>query len=98
VSGSDIGSRQENLVDTFVMLRNSWLILDMAGAVFVTGIAVNIAGAIPWPQMATPVLFACGYVSFACASCATPDHRRIACCLRVQPGSQPVLMLVQACT
>ncbi len=32
-------------MDTFVMLRNSWLILDMAGAVFVTGIAVNIAGA-----------------------------------------------------
>ena len=33
-------------MDTFVMLRDSWLILDMAGAVFVTGIAVNIAGAV----------------------------------------------------
>ena len=32
-------------MDTFVMLRNSWLILDMNAAVFVAGIAVNIAGA-----------------------------------------------------
>jgi hypothetical protein len=47
MTGPDVDGRQENLVDTFVMLRRSMPILDVNCAVFVLGILVNVAGSCP---------------------------------------------------
>ena len=63
-AGSDIGGRQENIVDTFVMLRSSWVILDVSLAVFITGIIVNVAGtscscSLVISPMTRPCLFRC---------------------------------------